>query len=80
MERTKGNTRFSISMDDARACSRDLASVQAEREKKPGEARPFFPSGLLPLAQPPRALLSKKWVNEAATQALVRSHLPCKGI
>jgi hypothetical protein len=26
-------------------CSRDSASVQAERKKKPGKARPFFPFG-----------------------------------
>ena len=46
------------------------------RSKKPGEARPFFPFGSPPLAQPPRALLSMTSVNGAATQAQVRIHLP----
>ena len=45
MDAPKGKP-SAILKDRARGCSRDSASVQADKEKKPGEARPFFPSGL----------------------------------
>jgi hypothetical protein len=56
--------------DRAREGSRDSACVQAE-ENKPGEARPFFPSGL-PTAQTPSGQLHRK--GEAMELMLTHSH------
>jgi hypothetical protein len=53
-------THFAILKDRARDGSRDSASVQAEKEKKPGEARPFFPSGLPHYAPPPGVGVSER--------------------
>jgi hypothetical protein len=45
---------FTGSVALPRLCSSDSALVQAENEKKPGKARPFFPSGSTPFRTPPQ--------------------------
>jgi hypothetical protein len=50
---TLGKTLRKKRLDDARDSSCDSALVHAGRDKKPGKARPFFPSGL-PHSDAPR--------------------------
>ena len=75
MDAPKGKP-SAILNDRARGCSRDSASVQADKEKKPGEARPFFPSGLPHGCAPQGSLHRRGGELELMVTLEVQSHPP----
>jgi hypothetical protein len=68
---------FAVSVAFPRLCSSDSALVQAKGEKKPGKARPFFPSGLPQPAANPQGFLHRIGEEPRALLTLkVQTHWP----
>ena len=59
-------------LEDRARTLQGFGIVQAEREKKPGRARPFFPSGLPHSAAPRGACGSQQCVTGGDVQAIER--------
>jgi hypothetical protein len=67
-------------MDQVRNCSRDSALVQTGSRKKPGEARPFFPSGFPHGCAPQESLHRNAEELGLMITLKVQTHAPRRGI